>query len=149
MFLGKGVLKISSKFTGEHPCRSAISIKLLCNFIETTLRHGCSPVNLPHIFRTPFAKNISGELLLSLLNFDKNKQKLDISDKCFNDCEWVASGINSFMMEVSIKSMDWLLIKSMDWFLYDRDLRYERVKTIHSISPGLLRFVSVRKRKPR
>ena len=28
MFLGKGVLKICSKFTGEHPCRSAISIKL-------------------------------------------------------------------------------------------------------------------------
>ena len=24
------------------------------NFIETTLRHGCSPVNLLHIFRTPF-----------------------------------------------------------------------------------------------
>ena len=29
MFLGKGVLKICSKFTGEHPCRSVISIKLL------------------------------------------------------------------------------------------------------------------------
>ena len=28
MFLGKGVLKICSKFTGEHPCRSMISIKL-------------------------------------------------------------------------------------------------------------------------
>ena len=27
-FLGKGILKICSKFTGEHPCRSAISIKL-------------------------------------------------------------------------------------------------------------------------
>ena len=26
--------------------------KLLCNFIEITLRHGCSPVNLLHIFRT-------------------------------------------------------------------------------------------------
>ena len=30
MFLRKGVLKICSKFTGEHPCQSAISIKLLC-----------------------------------------------------------------------------------------------------------------------
>ena len=28
-FLRKSVLKICSKFTGEHPCRSAISIKLL------------------------------------------------------------------------------------------------------------------------
>ena len=33
MFLRKVVLKICSKFTGEHPCRSAISVKLLCNFI--------------------------------------------------------------------------------------------------------------------
>ena len=37
VFLGKGVLKICSKFTGEHPCRSAISIKLQCNFIEIAL----------------------------------------------------------------------------------------------------------------
>ena len=28
MFLGKGVLKICSKFTGEQTCRSVISIKL-------------------------------------------------------------------------------------------------------------------------
>ena len=40
VFLGKGVLKICRKFAGEHPCRSAISIKLLCNFIEIALRHG-------------------------------------------------------------------------------------------------------------
>ena len=53
VFLGKGVLKICSKFTGEQPCRSAISINLLCNFIEIVLRHGCSPTNVLHIFRTP------------------------------------------------------------------------------------------------
>ena len=46
------------------PCWSVISIKLLCNFIEITLRHGCSPLNLLHIFKTPFTKNISGWLLL-------------------------------------------------------------------------------------
>ena len=63
VFLWKGVLKICSKFT-EHPCQSAISIKLLCNFIEITLRHGCSPVNLMHIFRTPFHRNTSWWLLL-------------------------------------------------------------------------------------
>ena len=34
------------------------------NFIEITLRHGCSPVNLLHIFRAPFPKNSSGGLLL-------------------------------------------------------------------------------------
>ena len=64
VFLGKGVLKICSKFTGKHSCRSAISVKLQSNFIETTLRHGCSPINLLHIFRTPFPKNTSEGLLL-------------------------------------------------------------------------------------
>ena len=54
VFLGKGALKICSKFTGEHPCRSVISIELLCNFIEITPRYGCSLVKLLRIFRTPF-----------------------------------------------------------------------------------------------
>ena len=66
VFLGKGVLKICSKFTGEHPCQSAISVKLQSNFIEIALRHGCPPVNLLHIFRTPFPKNTSEGLLLHL-----------------------------------------------------------------------------------
>ena len=50
MFLRKAVLKICSKFTGEHPCRSVISI-----------RHACSPVNLMHIFRTRFLKDTHRE----------------------------------------------------------------------------------------
>ena len=37
------------------------------NFIEITLCLGCSPVNLLHIFRTPFLKNTSEWLLLILL----------------------------------------------------------------------------------
>ena len=58
VFLVKDVLKICSKFTGEHPCRSVILIKLQSNFFEITLRHGYSPVNLLqisiHLFlRTP------------------------------------------------------------------------------------------------
>ena len=40
VFLGKGVLKICSKFTGEQPCQSVISIKLLCNFVKITLGNG-------------------------------------------------------------------------------------------------------------
>ena len=63
LFLRKGVLKIYIKFTGEHPCRIVISIKLLCNFIEITFWHGCS-INLLYIFRTPLPKNTSGLLLL-------------------------------------------------------------------------------------
>ena len=66
VFLEKAVLKICSKFTGEHPCRSVISIKLLCNFIKITLQHGSSPVNLLHVFGIPFSKNTSGRLLLKV-----------------------------------------------------------------------------------
>ena len=52
------VVKICSKFTEEHPCQS--------HFIQIALWHGCSPVNLLHIFRTPFPKNTSGGLLLKI-----------------------------------------------------------------------------------
>ena len=34
---------------------------------QITLRHGCSPVNLLHIFRTPFYKNTYGALLLTII----------------------------------------------------------------------------------
>ena len=43
VFLRKGVLKICSKFTGEHPC-------------QIVSPHGCSPANLWYIFRTSFPK---------------------------------------------------------------------------------------------
>ena len=66
VFLGKCVLKICSKFTGEHPCRSVISIKLQSNFIEIKRWDWFSPVNLLHIFRTIFYKNTSGGLLLRI-----------------------------------------------------------------------------------
>ena len=60
VFLEKGVLEICSKFTWEHPCQSVISIKLqlYCSFIEIALWYGWSPVNLLHIFRTPFPREL-------------------------------------------------------------------------------------------
>ena len=69
VFLEKGVLKICSKFTGEHTCWNLISINLLCNLIEITLRQGYSPVNLLYIFRTPFSRNTYGGLLLNINTF--------------------------------------------------------------------------------
>ena len=59
------VLKICTKFTGEHPSRKAILIKLQSNFIKITSRHGCSPVNLLHILRTLLPNNTSRGLLLT------------------------------------------------------------------------------------
>ena len=44
--------------------RLSFSSVMQSNFFEITLRHGCYLVNLLHIFRTPFPKNTSGELLL-------------------------------------------------------------------------------------
>ena len=41
--------------------------RLLFNFIKNTLRRGCSPVNLLHVFRTTFSKNTSGWLFLKFL----------------------------------------------------------------------------------
>ena len=64
VFLRKGVLKICSSVIGEHSCRTGISIKLQSNFIEIALRHGCSPENLLHVFRTTFSRDTSGWLLL-------------------------------------------------------------------------------------
>ena len=75
VFLAKGVLKICSKFIGEHPCRSVISI--------ITLWHGCSPVYLLHIFRTTFSKNTSGWLLLNVVVSYVGFSRLFLHSKIF------------------------------------------------------------------
>ena len=53
----RGILKKSCSENMQQiyrrtPIRSVISIKLLCNFTEIALRHGCSPLNLLHILNT-------------------------------------------------------------------------------------------------
>ena len=75
LFLSKGVLKTCSKFIGENRCRSAISMKLLCNFIEVTLRRGYSPVNLFNIFKTLLLGiALHGGKKLENMNFTKMKE---------------------------------------------------------------------------
>ena len=58
---------VYQKTPSRHVLRKRCSknMQQICNFIEITLQHGCSTVNLLHIFRTPFHENISGGLLLS------------------------------------------------------------------------------------
>ena len=61
MFLGKSNVKTCRKFTGEHPCRSVISIRLQSNFI------------------TPFSKNTCGRFLLSISIPSENVKKPTVS----------------------------------------------------------------------
>ena len=64
VFLGTGVLGIYSRFKGKHPCRSVISIKMLCNLLKPHFDMG---VNLLNIFRKSFCKNMHGWMLLPLV----------------------------------------------------------------------------------
>ena len=73
MFLGKGVLNKYSKFTGEHPCRRAISIKFQSNFIEIILWHTSAFVAC---FQNTFLKNTSGGLLLFTANFFRGEHEV-------------------------------------------------------------------------
>ena len=106
VFVRKGVLKICRKFTGEHPCRSPISINLLCNPIEIALRHGCSPVNQLCIFRKLFLRNTSGCLLLYCCLLKKIKLHLksivlkSLYNKiaCLRACNFFAKTVNSFQL---------------------------------------------------
>ena len=61
-------------------------LKFQSNFIEIKFWHGCSPVNLMHIFRTPFPKNTYGRLLL--IQFSSSINYL-VYCSCFDT--WTAS----------------------------------------------------------
>ena len=61
------MFKVNNKDT--RLLRLFIQATLLCNFIEITLRHGCSPVNLLYIFRTPFTMNTGLTLTEQYLTF--------------------------------------------------------------------------------
>ena len=75
VFLERRILKICPKITEEYPCQSAILttlqsilIRFQSTLIEITLRHGCSPLHLLHILRTPFPKTTFLCLLMEQLN---------------------------------------------------------------------------------
>ena len=50
--------------------------KVSSNFFEIAPRHGCSPVNLLHFFRTSFPKKTSGWLLLYFVR--KSLQEISV-----------------------------------------------------------------------
>ena len=109
VFLNKAVLKICSKFTVQHPCRSAISIKLLSNVTEITLRHGRSPVILLHIFRTTYPKKTSGGLNLPkkkisfnpTISFDPNTSR---ATKLFKEAVTLRHSVKTMFIGISQNS---------------------------------------------
>ena len=62
-------------------------VALLCNFIDMTHWHGCFPVNLLHILKTPFLKNTSGWLLLMMVT-PYPPHKNDIFNSGFLQQRW-------------------------------------------------------------
>ena len=68
-----------------------ISIKLHSNFIEITLWHSSSPVNLQRIFRTP--KNTSGGLLLTMIFLFKTRACIEVWAFWKNDLAAWSRGI--------------------------------------------------------
>ena len=76
--------KKCSKFTGEHLWQNAISIKFLCNFTKTALRHECS---FPCKFAAYFQNTLSKEHqwwttsnAIILLNENGNEWKATCSE---------------------------------------------------------------------
>ena len=124
VFLRKGVLKICSKFTGEHPCQR--------NFIEIALRHGCSPVNLLHILKTPFPKNTFGWLLLKV---SKNKLK----PKYHNHKKYSGRLVTTDRCDHNETLAD-----TKDWLSNITEVILKPIRMNFQISPGYINFLKIR-----
>ena len=83
----------------------------LCNLFETTLRHECSPVNLLHIFETPFTKNTSEWLFLNVASwFD---QVTYVCEECNNLEDQINIMINDFSNDFKIFPI--ILLRQLDF----------------------------------
>ena len=81
MFLGKGVLEICSKFTGEHPCQSAISIMLLNRYtsVQTNVKSH-KKIEITHLkcknkSLLPVHANVMRQTKKKAIAYNKNQQK--------------------------------------------------------------------------
>ena len=91
-------------------------LKFFRNFIEITLQHGCSPVNLLHIFRTPFVKNKSGWLLLKSVDLVTLKVFFQMWTLSFFQM-WTLSMWTLSLQHMKIFIMVWLLCWCLLLFL--------------------------------
>ena len=97
VFFEKRGLKKCSKFTGEHTCRSVISIKLLCFPLQLYSNHTYSSLNLLYIFKALFPKNTSGQLLLWIVKCPHNSRlKTSFYSLCNSNTAWNVSKYGVF-----------------------------------------------------
>ena len=92
------------------------------NKVKITFRYGCPPVNLLHIFRTPFPRNTSGGLLLNLL----------FAEMHLGSCQ-------TFMMELScqlILQKSFMIQKQPPEVLFRKKL-FLKFRNIHRKTPVL------------
>ena len=92
------------------------------NFTEITLRHGCSPVNMLHIFRTPFFKNTSGWLLLYLMGlvFQNSWHWIQITYIQYSDRMTDKFAVAIFSLPIS-----YFFLKSCAVFNFSRHCNFE------------------------
>ena len=76
VFLRKSVLKICSKFTGEHPCRSVISIKLLSARVSFLIKLQAEVADLGFDLDLVFFNKVAGNCGLVTCTEEILKRKL-------------------------------------------------------------------------
>ena len=102
VFIGKAVLKICSKFAGEHPCRSLISIKLLATLLKSNFGTGvllqiCCIFSEQLFLWTPLDDCFTVTSLTVNTVMDKFLQVVAIFQQYFSNifenifCQWVVN----------------------------------------------------------
>ena len=126
LFLRKDVLKICSKFTGEHTSGSMISRQLLRNLIEMALWHGCSLVNLLNNFRTHFSKAFARlflDFIVSVL--EKTKTWMNLRRSYINRTKYF-----TFSLLVPLKSWNYQITMTYKFFANINGSGWETTKRL-------------------
>ena len=132
--------------------RRADMQKSLCNFIEIKLRHGCSPVNLLHIFRTPFIKNTYGGLLLEtprgVFKLLSNIYEEALSRKKFHYRKLTGSKIHLWHLWVNVNAcnMSTAFKKGLEqfWWIWNMLENNKSFPTYDSNSSSYINFLFLR-----
>ena len=107
-------------------------VALLYNFIEITLRHGCSPVNFLPIFRTPFLKNISGGLFMQYVRSVQNQGFFLVLIFWHSDCKSLFTIYSITQDEAFCENSKKPLIIFAKCFTLDFSQGYEYVSGLNS-----------------